>query len=264
MLERLQKTRVFMEKYEPAYFIYNGVSSQRFGLRILNSLEFPSPTYDYEFLKIAGRDGDLLYYQDRLEDFEFVIPCKIRIQDVRDIATLARDIHKWLSPETGYKRLEISAMPHHFLKAIHIETINIEEQLRTFGTVELRFKCYPAYFAKSGEHQFQLPKSNMELINIYNRVAKPELTFVGSGSTHLTVSGTVNGRYVHQHLYLNNVEHQIILNSATLTAKGSVTQNPWDCIGSFPFPVLGQGVNYIYWTTFDNDFKVYITPNWAD
>lgn len=253
-----------MEKYEPAYFTYAGISSQRFGLRILNSLSFPSPTYDYEFLQIAGRDGDLLYYKDRMEDFDFVIPCKIRLQDVRDIATVARDIQGWLSPERGYKRLEISAMPHHFLKAVHIESINIEEQLRNYGTVEFRFKCHPSYFAKSGEHQFELPNSNMELINIYNRVSKPEFVFVGNGSTHMTVTSTVNGRQIIQHLYLENVENQLTLNSATLTAKGVFGANPWASIKSFPFPVFGQGVNYIYWTTYDNNFKVYVTPNWAD
>ena len=261
-MERFYKSKIFMDKYEPAYFTYAGLVSSKFGLKIRNDISFPSPIYDFDLEQIQGRNGDLIYFNDRMNDFELEIPCKIHIQDVRDIATLSMDIHRWLSPAHGYQRLEFSALPHHLLRAIVLEEINVEEQLRKFGEITIRFKCYPSYFAKAGEHEIEI-KHGDQIVNMYNRVARPIWRVVGKGQFRVRIINESSGERIQQILGLNSdFVDDITIDSAILTAKSDSMRNPYQAIERFPFPVLFEGMTRFELTS--TSTRLFVTPRWAD
>lgn len=83
-----------------SYFVYNGRSSEEFGLRIESKNIFSAPEFDAEFTSIPGRSGDLIVSNNCFKNvevitFQTIITAAAVISAVGVLLGLILKVHKW-------------------------------------------------------------------------------------------------------------------------------------------------------------------------
>ena len=95
------------------YFIFDGVSSRDFNVIVDSADVFGKPSVGLSTVKIPGRTGELLIYDNRLENMtvSYQCHCDYRLRSRLDNFVME------LASRQGYKRLEDSVFPEHFRRA---------------------------------------------------------------------------------------------------------------------------------------------------
>lgn len=232
-------------------FIFNGKKNTEFGLTVAEGKKITTSSPDIERVAVAGRDGELLISNNRLNSAELSFPVNF-VKEKGLIATEVYKISEWLNV-AGYKDLTISYDPDFIYRAAYLETFSIEETLRQFGKTTINFVCYPVKFYKQGRTTQTL--SNGATVNgIGNVNAKPIITLVGSGDCTLTINGRKTKlRAVQNMITLDMQARQVF--SGNLPAWDKVVRAP-----QYQMPYLDAGRNLISW---DGDFMVKMAPYWG-
>ena len=232
-------------------FTFNGKRNTDFGLKVAEGKKITTSSPDVERVTVAGRDGELLISNNRLNSAELSFPVNL-VKEKGLIATEIDEISEWLNV-AGYKDLTISYDPDFIYRAAYLETFSIEETMRQFGKTTINFVCYPVKFYKQGRTTQTL--SNGATVNgIGNVNAKPIITLVGSGDCTLTINGRKTKlRAVQNTITLDMQARQVF--SGNLPAWDKVVRAP-----QYQMPYLDSGRNLISW---DGDFTVKMAPYWG-
>ena len=160
-------------------------------------------------------------------------------------------IHNWLKTP-GYRRLEDSFNPDHYMIAYYPGGDNIETLAEQAECGSLTFNAQPQRFLKSGERSISLT-SGQKLRNPTEFDALPQITIKGTGVASLQV-----GDYV---IAISEIGGEIVLDSAIQDAyadRGATNRN--SSVSLTDFPVL-SGTTEISWSG-DGITGVSIAPNW--
>lgn len=232
-------------------FTFNGKKNTDFGLKVAEGKKITSSSLDVERVTVAGRDGELLISNNRLNSAELSFPVNL-VKEKGLIATEIDEISEWLNV-AGYKDLTISYDPDFIYRAAYLETFSIEETMRQFGKTTINFVCYPVKFYKQGRTT-QTLQNGATVNGIGNVNAKPIITLLGSGDCTLTINGRKTKlKAVQNKITLDMQANQVY--SGNLPAWDKVVRSP-----QFQMPYLDAGRNLISW---DGNFTVTMTPNWG-
>lgn len=232
-------------------FTFDGKKNTEFGLKVAEGKKITTSSLDVERVTVAGRDGDLLVSNNRLNSAELSFPVNF-VKEKGLIATEVYKISEWLNV-AGYKDLTISYDPDFIYRAAYLEIFSIEETMRQFGKTTINFVCYPVKFYKQGRTTQTL--SNGATVNgLGNVKANPVITLVGSGDCTLTINGRKTKlRAVQNTITLDMQARQVF--SGNLPAWDKVVRAP-----QYQMPYLDAGRNLISW---DGDFTVKMAPYWG-
>ncbi len=230
--------------------IFNGVSSQDYGIQVEYPPGYQTPARDYEVIHIPGRNGDLVIdngsYQNVKRSYE------IAVGDLKkEFTCMANMIAEWLHSASGYARLEDSYEPEYYRMAMFEDEVSIENILQHAGRTTVEFNCKPQRFLKAGEEDLRLSASTV-LRNPTGFRSLPKVTVHGSGRGTLYVGGYT--------ITVLNIASSVVLDSDIQDAyKGEVNRNS-DIVLSNGFPELAPGENRIGWT--GGITYVEVMPRW--
>lgn len=232
-------------------FTFNGKKNTEFGLKVAEGKKITTSSPDVERVAVAGRDGELLISNNRLNSAELSFPVNF-VKEKGLIATEVYKISEWLNV-AGYKDLTISYDQDFIYRAAYLETFSIEETMRQFGKTTINFVCYPVKFYKQGRVKQSL--MNGATVNGLGNVnAKPIITLRGSGDCTLTINGRKTKlRSVQNSIVLDMQANQVY--SGNLPAWDKVVRSP-----EFQMPYLDYGRNLISW---DGSFTAEMIPCWG-
>lgn len=238
---------------DKAFFEYKGINSLDMHMRIENSIVFPSPEADIEFVEVLGKDGELAIDNERLKGDTFPIPVQLRLPEGVTVNDQATKISEWLKTDIGWFPLKFSGQPDFNYIAIMHERFNIQETLRDFGRTVLTFKIKP-YKMDNKAKLFEIEKGII-LINKHKRSSKPYIKVTGSGNITLTKNGQ-------KWLELFEVDEYIEIDSEAMVAydRNGQKNNKMSSLLTPMFPLLDNGQNTINWT--GTVTKVEINPRW--
>lgn len=118
-------------------FYIDGESSADYGLLITGEAVWNAAAYDYEFVQIPGRSGDLILDNGRFQNITITYPCA-----VRDLSQMKR-IRSWLSSKRGYHRITDDYNPGEYRLGCLIDGISVDPFKASAGTFTVSFNCKP-------------------------------------------------------------------------------------------------------------------------
>ena len=119
------------------YFIFNGVNSQQYGLRVKQSNHLSSPAKKIESIEIPGRTGNLIIDDGSRMNLTIELLCTLDCRSGNNIAIVSKLIGAWLQDPIGYQTLTMyDGMT---FKAICTNQVDISEVIDNFAEVSIRF-----------------------------------------------------------------------------------------------------------------------------
>ena len=159
------------------HFIYNGKSSADFNLVLSGEETWKKPMPDIQRIQVPGRNGDLLFSNNRYQNVDIVYHIGIK----RDFHITFSAFMEFVLSVPGYHRLEDSYHPDVYRMAyVSKECAPKLSALNNSGSFDLTFSCKPQCFLKSGERQMTITDTS----EIYNPTlfdARPLLRVYGTG-----------------------------------------------------------------------------------
>ena len=228
-------------------FTYKGTRSNDMHLRVLNDIEFASPTRDVELVQVPGRDGDLVMDNGRFNSVVRSIPCRLEAPRGVDVETCINEINNWLIDDGRFHDFSWDNDPRFVYQARVEGEVVSHRMLSRFGKSVLKFRMHPIKLLKSSLTELPVTQG-MNVSNPFSVDGNPRLVIRGSGNIVVNIDG--------RPLRLERIGGGCIVDSATQTItdlSGNITQ--FDRMFS-PFPVLTPGDNQI---TFPNNVQVSIT-----
>lgn len=226
------------------YFIFDGVNSASFNVIVDSADVFGKPAVGLSTVKIPGRHGDLLIYDDRLENVTVSYQCHCDYH----FRTRFDGLMMELASRTGYKRLEDSVYPDCFRRAYFQGPVSAKI-LRTYraGSFKVDFRADPRKFLKAGEFPVSLEK-NGTIYNPTSFPAKPLIRCYGTSGA-ISVGGVWMG--------VGSCSAYVDIDCELMEAyEGSESRN--SVVGG-EFPMLKPGANHVGFSGFS---RIEITPRW--
>lgn len=128
-------------------FYIDGESSADYGLLITGEAVYNAPAYDYEFVTIPGRSGDLILDNGRFENITVTYPCA-----VRDLSRMPA-IRSWLMSKRGYIRITDDYNPSEYRLGVVIDGISVDPFAAKAGTFTVSFNCKPQRYLATGDKE---------------------------------------------------------------------------------------------------------------
>jgi len=225
-------------------FTYKNIHASEMYLCLTNEQQFNSTTRDREFVKIPGRDGDLIIDNGRFNSNNLKFPCIIKpplTSSNINIENLVSKINKWLTDDKGFQNLLIDSDPEFVYKATIENAITTNRIISHLGKAVITFRVHPIKYLINSLDERIIP-SGTTIFNTFSVDAKPKITIQGSGNMNISIGG--------RQLILNNIPGGCIIDSETQTLtnlNGTVTL--FHLMRS-AFPILTSGDNLI---TFSNN-----------
>ena len=229
------------------HFIYNGKSTADFNLILSGEETWRKPLPDVQRIQVPGRNGDLLFSNQRYQNVDIVYHAGIKRNFDINFSAFA----DFLLKDPGYHRLEDSYHPDVFRMAmVSRECVPKLAALNASGTFDLTFSCMPQQFLKSGERVQTLTQSG----NIFNPTlfsAKPMLRIYGQGHIYVgeeKISVRETDSWIDLDCELEDGFHE------------DINMNGCVYLESDSFPVLPPGTTRIEFGM--GITRVDITPRW--
>ena len=209
-------------------FYLDGIDARSAGIQLQAPIEFSEAVPIVEAQTIPGRNGDLIWETGSYENRSGSASCFCLQKYVEKAIGSAG---RFLTAKGGYRRLETSDDPDHYLLARVENSPQIAMRLRTLASFEIGFDCKPQRFVKAGENAVVF-NSNGALFNQYGQIALPFITLYGQSAGRLTIGDCV--------VEVKALDGTLYLDSDTQNAyndNGNQNLN----INAPVFPVLGDG-----------------------
>lgn len=229
------------------YFTINGVSSKDYNIYLTDADTYGIAERDVEVLSVAGRNGDLLFDNNRYKNKSFRYPCIIRGEFDKNFSAFMNVI---LS-QKGYMRIEDSFHPNEYILARYTgETVPKKVVSEgEDGVFELTFDRKPQRFIKDGEKAIEMVSSG-SVKNQYPTTALPLVRVYGTGYVQINgVKITINTASVYTDIDCDTQN----------AYKGSTNCNSNITLNDGKFFELVSGVNTI---TLNGVSKIELKPNW--
>jgi len=229
-------------------FTYKGKKSTEMYLRVLNDVEFTSPSRDVNLMQVPGRHGDLVMDNGRFNSVIRTIPCRLEAPTGVNVEECINNINNWLIDDGNFHEFTWDNDPEfRYLARVEGDVVN-HRVLSRFGRTAVSFRLHPIKYLESSLVERQVT-SGTNLENRFNVDAKPIIRIVGTGNITLTIGG--------RQLVLRGIGSGCIIDSESqniTTLNGQ--QTLFDRIYS-DFPVLTPGNNVI---TFPAGVQVFVVP----
>lgn len=226
---------------------FAGTDCRDYGVYISGKGVFSAPYRDYEFIKIPGRNGDLIGADHRLKNLELKYPAFV----YRDFATTIRGFRSFLLSQVGYKRLTDTYYPDEFRMACYAGPFDPEVLAdNKAGTFDLVFTCKPQRYLLTGEVA-QTFTEDGDISNTTMFDAKPLLRIYGTGTVGIN----------DESITVTQADEYTDIDCDLMDAfKGTVNKNAYVEVTGIDFPSLVPGQNNISLGT--GITRVDITPRW--
>lgn len=122
------------------YFKFNGISSETYGLKIKTSNHLSRPAKKIESISVPGRTGNLIIDDGSKENLQIELTCYVDARKNENLYQISKQIGSWLQDPIGYQLLEFSDGER--FNAVCVNQIDINESIRYFGEVTIRFDAY--------------------------------------------------------------------------------------------------------------------------
>lgn len=233
------------------FFYFKEHSSLDFGLYIKEKGTYKGAARDFTYTSVAGRDGDLTIDNGRYKNVK--IPYKLELVNTspRSFVELSRLIKNWLLVDPGYFKLWDTYDREYFRLASYSGEVNLEQELRQYGKLDIAFNCKPFKYAFAGQQAIVTDVAK----HIYNAEAyasKPYIKLYGSGTMQLHLNGKV--------YHFKDVDEYIEIDSEIRECyKGTTALN--NKMASDDFPELVPGDNFI--SKSPSVTHIEIVPRWC-
>lgn len=254
--------------------IFNGVSSEQYGIVVESYPDYETPEKDYELTHVPGRNGDVIIDKGSYKNSNRTYYIAAGSAN-GNFVNIANNIASWLLPNKGYCRLEDSYEPSYYRIAMYKDSGVITNVLNNAGRISINFYCKPQRFLKSGDIPITISNSLVDsngthvldsdnnmindsyypsfptLFNPTLYTSLPIIKVYGDSGTVTIGSNTIS---------ISHIDDYITIDSETQdTYKGSVNCNS-HIVLSHDFPVLEPGINNISFT--GSISKVEVVPKW--
>ncbi len=122
------------------YFKFNNISSETYGLKIKTSNHLSRPAKKVESISVPGRTGNLIIDDGSKENLQIELTCYVDARKNENLYQISKQIGSWLQDPIGYQLLEFSDGER--FNAVCVNQIDINESIRYFGEVTIRFDAY--------------------------------------------------------------------------------------------------------------------------
>ena len=230
------------------YIYFAGKMLSDFDTFITNAGVYDTPARNYDSVEVAGRNGNLLFENNRFDNIEHKYPTIIMSDFDKNFAGL----RSFLLSQKGYQRLSDTFNPDEFYLATFkgfdgIKQEKLNTNKNTKGICTLIFERKPQRYLKSGETKYTFTGAS-SLLNPTMFEALPLIRVYGDGTLTInSVSIAVNTDYAHLDI---DCELQEVL---------QVSGNLDVTLTNGKFPKLDPGINNISFTGFS---EIEITPRW--
>lgn len=238
------------------YLIFNGKNILDFQCYVSGGGIFGSPDWDYDTIKIPGRDGDVLVSNKRMNQGTIAYDAFI-VDDFVENYDAMRD---FLLQDGEYHKLEDTYHPDSFVWARFNGNFDPETYQRNEGgAFKLEFSCIPRRYLRSGDEPIEYDDARVYKINNPTNNAAYPLIKVSGGKLSFSINGlsySLDASNYDTYMDCETLDVYTIQNGVynsenyRLTFKGKTPD----------FPVLKPGVNELSITSFVD--KVSITPRW--
>lgn len=173
-----------------SYFIYNGRSSEEFGLHIERKDVFSAPEYDAEFTSIPGRSGDLIVSNRRFANIKVAYTVFLKRKTVSELSDVLRAVKGWLYTEPDrYHEITDFYDTDYLRYGVISGSLDIEEQFNKLGSFRVTFNCKPFKYRLDGLQEISVENGG-SIFNPEAFTAKPIITLKGSGDFSLTLQNS--------------------------------------------------------------------------
>lgn len=233
------------------FFYFKEHSSLDFGLYIKEKNVYKGAQRDITYVSVPGRDGDLVIDNGRYKNVKIQYKLELLNNSPRSFAELARVIRNWLLVDPGYFKLWDTYDREYFRLASFSSEVDIEQELRDYGKLNITLNCKPFRYATNGQDTVVI-QSTQHLYNVEAHESKPYIRIYGSGTLQLYING---------YAYLfKDVNEYIEVDSETKNCfKGTTALN--NKMVSDGFPTLVPGDNIISMSAAVT--RVEIVPRWC-
>ena len=174
------------------YFIFNGIDSSRYGIRLSKPSVFGAPERDQDVIGVPGHNGDVINDNGRWKNRTETYECSI-VHNFKDNFTAFREA---ILAEPGYHRLEDTYHPdEYYIAALSGPIEPNYSPKQDSGSFKLTFTRKPQRWLKSGEIEIERINYFPNSTDIYNptRYESHPLIKVNCGSTNSIVTLYVGG-----------------------------------------------------------------------
>lgn len=231
------------------FFYFKEHSSLDFGLYIKEKGVYKGAERDVSYTSVAGRSGDLITDNGRYKNVK--IPYKLALlnSSPRSFTELVHLIKNWLLVEPGYFKLWDTYDREYFRLASFSDEVDIEQELRVYGELDITFNCNPYKYLTQGQTKIT-GTGNDHIYNPEAYASEPYIKIYGSGTCYVYINNV--------QLKINNVSGYVEVDSEMRNCyKGSTALNN-KMVGDFP--TLKPGDNHI--TTGTGVTAIEIIPRW--
>lgn len=233
------------------WFEFDGKQSLDFEVCITGVRVDDSPERDVAFYSVAGRNGDVVYDQQRFANVNVIYSVAI----YKNVYANLTRLKVALLSGTGYRKLRDTIHPDEYRMAVLYNAFSVETPKYNGPAVfDIVFSCKPQRFLFSGQEPVSF-NSPGELQNDYFP-ALPLITVYGSGDGTVSVGDTVVKIIGQTDTIVLDCDLQ---NAYHETGEG-VKENRNGYISAPTFPKLLPGINTIGWT--GGVERLEIIPRW--
>lgn len=236
--------------YHKGHFVYDGKSSENFGICIEETPSLDRPERKYNVYKVPGRNGDIIEMTDAWENVDKTYEVWAANDYFREVAQDFTAISEWLFKTKGYTRLEDDFEPNVYRLAYFVGPLDVENLLNMYGRTKITFKCRPERFYKSGERMIEVTNGG-SIHNPTGFTSKPLIKVTGSGNCTITIgSNTMN---------ISGLSDYIFIDCDSMEAYRQAAENKNRMISGH-FPTIDPGYQQV--RTTGSVTKVEVIPRW--
>lgn len=218
----------------------------RFSAYVLQSNFLEGAEEDYEKVSIDGRNGDLIFFNNRYKNKDLWVA--LCVYDNVDANIDA--MRNYLLSKHDYCRYEDSIRPNEYRMAKYTGEFAPKKYFPDKATIVLEFDGKPQRWLKTGDKAIAVTGSSIVLNNPTLHEAKPLIRIFGHGS--FTVNNLTVTVEEHQQEYID-MDSELFECHCGAYQMGTYVSSP-----NHNYPTLGAGNNTI--TT--DGVTLQVTPRW--
>lgn len=229
------------------YIIFGDMDTRTYHVGIYGDKLAMAPERDQEFVKIPGKDGDLILDKGRYKNINVTYKAYI----IKDYNVNMRGLRNALLAQKGYVKLQDTINPNEYRMAKALPFDIDEYGVLKAAEFTLKFNCKPQRFLVEGENVIDITSAST-ITNVYSETAKPLIRAYGTGS--FTIGGvsvqitTANG-----YTDIDCDLQEAYKDTLATNCNGNIV------LTNGVFPSLTPGDNAI---TLSGITKLEITPRW--
>lgn len=227
-------------------FTFGGVSSDALGL-IISCPVYPIPERDEEQVEIPGRNGSLLFDNNRYKNVTITYDCLIK-----DYVKNGNAVRALLASKTGYQRLEDSYRPDIYrIARLSGQMQPTPGPHKRTAEISISFDCIPQCYIKAGETPITV-KNGDTIYNGYPFAAAPLIRVYGYGNLYIGHALVTISKFSDSYIDIDCNTMDAFCGANNLNSSITLAEDS--------FPRLLPGTNGI--KTDDTITKITITPRW--